>query len=56
MFVGALFAFWKPYLSRLPNGDVFAHLHAVLAVAWCVGLALVGYVSARAIYDRDSVR
>jgi hypothetical protein len=35
LFVGALFAFWPPYLSRLPNGDVYAHFHAVMAVAWC---------------------
>lgn len=28
---------------------------AILAVAWCVGLALVGYLLARAIYNRDSV-
>jgi ABC-2 type transport system permease protein len=29
---------------------------AILAVAWCVGLALVGYLWARAVYNRDSVR
>jgi ABC-2 type transport system permease protein len=29
---------------------------AVLAVAWCAGLALVGYLWARAIYNRNSVR
>ncbi len=29
---------------------------ATLAVAWCIGLALVGYLLARAIYDRDPVR
>lgn len=29
---------------------------AALAVAWCVVLALVGYVLARAIYNRDPVR
>ncbi len=29
---------------------------AVLAVAWCVGLALVGYLWARAIYNRDPSR
>jgi ABC-2 type transport system permease protein len=29
---------------------------AILAVAWCVGLALVGYLWARAIYNRDPVR
>lgn len=35
LFIGALFAFWPPYLSRLPNDDIFAHLHAVTAVLWC---------------------
>jgi ABC-2 type transport system permease protein len=29
---------------------------AVLAVAWCVGLTLVGYLWARAVYNRNSVR
>ena len=29
---------------------------AVLAVAWCVGLTLVGYLWARAVYNRDPVR
>ncbi len=29
---------------------------AVLAVAWCVGLSLVGYLWARAVYNRDPVR
>jgi ABC-2 type transport system permease protein len=29
---------------------------AILAVAWCVGLALVGYMLARAIYNRDPVK
>src|SRR5207245_11563453 len=29
---------------------------AVLAVAWCVVLALVGYLWARAVYNRNSVR
>jgi ABC-2 type transport system permease protein len=29
---------------------------AVLAVAWCVGLALIGYLWARAIYNRNPVR
>ena len=28
---------------------------AVLAVAWCAGLALVGYLWARAVYNRNSV-
>jgi ABC-2 type transport system permease protein len=29
---------------------------AVLAVAWCVGLTLVGYLWARAVYNRDPVK
>ncbi len=29
---------------------------AILAVAWCIGLALAGYLLARAIYNRDPVR
>jgi len=29
---------------------------AVLAIAWCVGLSLVGYLWARAVYNRDPVR
>jgi ABC-2 type transport system permease protein len=29
---------------------------AVLAVAWCVGFILVGYLWARAVYNRDPVR
>jgi ABC-2 type transport system permease protein len=29
---------------------------AILAVAWCAGLALVGYLWARAIYNRDPVK
>ena len=29
---------------------------AVLAVAWCAGLTLVGYLWARAVYNRDPVR
>jgi hypothetical protein len=35
LFAGALGAFWPRYLSRLPNGDLFAHVHAVLATIWC---------------------
>ena len=29
---------------------------AVLAVAWCVVLALIGYLWARAVYNRNSIR
>ncbi len=38
-------------LLGTPIGD-----SAVLAVAWCVGLTLVGYLWARAVYNRDPVR
>jgi ABC-2 type transport system permease protein len=29
---------------------------AILAVAWCAGLTLIGYLWARAVYNRDPVR
>jgi ABC-2 type transport system permease protein len=29
---------------------------AILAVAWCVGITLVGYLWARRLFDRDPVR
>ena len=29
---------------------------AVLAVAWCAGLTLVGYLWARVVYNRDLVK
>jgi len=29
---------------------------AILAVAWCTGLTLIGYLWARALYNRNSVR
>jgi len=38
-------------LLGTPIGD-----SAVLAVAWCVGLTLVGYLWSRAVYNRDPVR
>jgi ABC-2 type transport system permease protein len=38
-------------LLGTPSGD-----SAIWAVAWCVGLALAGYLCARAIYIRDPVR
>ncbi|MDQ2827662.1 MAG: multidrug ABC transporter permease [Chloroflexota bacterium] len=28
---------------------------AALAVAWCIGLTLIGYLWARAVYNRNSV-
>jgi ABC-2 type transport system permease protein len=38
-------------LLGTPTGD-----SAVLAVAWCVGLTLLGYLWARVVYNRDPVR
>jgi ABC-2 type transport system permease protein len=38
-------------LAGTPIGD-----SAVIAVAWCAGLALVGYLWARALFNRDPVR
>jgi len=38
-------------LTGTPVGD-----SAVIAVAWCVGLALVGYMLARALFNRDPVQ
>ena len=29
---------------------------AILAIAWCIGLALIGYLWARAVYNRNTVR
>jgi ABC-2 type transport system permease protein len=29
--------------------------NAILAIAWCLGLTLVGYLWARALYDRSTV-
>jgi ABC-2 type transport system permease protein len=29
---------------------------AVVAVAWCLGITLVGYLWARKLYNRDPVR
>jgi ABC-2 type transport system permease protein len=29
---------------------------AILAVAWCAGLTLLGYLWARAVYNRDPVK
>ncbi len=35
LFGAALVAFWPSYLSKLPAGDVYVHLHAVLMTLWC---------------------
>jgi ABC-2 type transport system permease protein len=29
---------------------------AIIGIAWCVGIALVGYLWARAAYNRDPIR
>jgi ABC-2 type transport system permease protein len=41
----------RALLLGVPVGD-----SAVLAVAWCAGLALAGYLWARALFSRDPVR
>ena len=38
----------RSLLSGTPMGS-----SAILAVAWCAGLAVVGYLAARALYDRN---
>jgi ABC-2 type transport system permease protein len=38
-------------LTGTPAGD-----SALIAGAWCAGLALAGYVSARALFNRGTVR
>ena len=49
LFVGTLFAFWPPYLSHLPNTDVYAHFHAIVAVIWCGLLIAQPLRSARTV-------
>ncbi|HET8627826.1 MAG TPA: ABC transporter permease [Thermomicrobiales bacterium] len=54
------FAEYQPFtpimetIRGLLLGTPIGH-SAVLAVAWCVALTLVGYVWARAVYDRNAV-
>ena len=56
------FAEYQPFtpaidtLRGLLLGTPISGTSAVLAVAWCAGLALVGYLWARAAYNRDPVR
>jgi ABC-2 type transport system permease protein len=55
------FAEYQPYtpvidtLRGLLMGTPIGN-SAVLAVAWCAGLTLVGYLWARAVYNRNPVR
>jgi ABC-2 type transport system permease protein len=55
------FAEYQPFtpvidtLRGLLLGTPIGTNSAVLAVAWCVGLTLVGYVWARAVYNRNAV-
>ncbi|MDB4896777.1 MAG: Transport permease protein [Firmicutes bacterium] len=55
------FASYQPFtavidtLRGLLMGTPIGH-SGVLAVAWCAGLTLVGYLWARAVYNRDAVR
>ena len=56
------FAEYQPFtpvidtLRRLLLGTPIDNTSAILAVAWCVVLALVGYLWARAVYNRNSIR
>ena len=56
------FAEYQPFtpvidtLRGLLLGTPIGGNSAVLAVAWCVGLTLIGYLWARAVYNRNSVR
>jgi ABC-2 type transport system permease protein len=55
------FAEYQPFTPAIDTvrglllGTPIGH-SAALAVAWCAGLALVGYLWARAVYNRSSVR
>jgi ABC-2 type transport system permease protein len=54
------FAEYQPFtpiidtIRGLLNGGPVAH-HAMISVAWCAGIALVGYLWAKRLYNRQSV-
>jgi ABC-2 type transport system permease protein len=56
------FAQYQPFtpvidtLRGLLLGTPISSTSAVLAVAWCAVLILVGYLWARAVYNRDPVK
>jgi ABC-2 type transport system permease protein len=56
-----LFAEYQPFtpiidtLRELLLGTPIGNSE-VLAVAWCAGIALAGYLLARAIYNRDPIK
>ncbi len=47
LFVAALAAFWKPYLSQLDRAEAVVHLHAILMTLWIGLLALQPQLIAR---------
>jgi ABC-2 type transport system permease protein len=50
---------FTPVIDTLPGlllGTPISGNSAVLAVAWCAVLNLVGYLWARAVYNRDPVK
>jgi ABC-2 type transport system permease protein len=56
------FAEYQPFtpvidtVRELLLGTPISSTSAVLAVAWCAVLILVGYLWARAVYNRDPVK
>jgi ABC-2 type transport system permease protein len=56
------FAQYQPFtpvidtLRGLLRGTPISGTSAVLAVTWCAGLTLIGYLVARAVYNRNSAR
>lgn len=47
LFAGALVAFWPPYLSRLGDAELAAHVHAALMTVWLVLLSVQPWLVSR---------